>query len=72
MPNDSASFEYEHHKTKCGKCERKILVEILLIGVSHNANVTVICRDCLKDKGINPKFKEEHPEEAKDIEEWIE
>lgn len=62
---------YEHHKEKCSQCGRRILVQIVLDGSSHNMNVSVVCAECLKKIGVNGEFKKERPEEAKDIEEWL-
>lgn len=56
-----------NYKVKCSGCGRKILVEIFLIGVSHNASVSATCADCLN---IHPDYKAKNPEEAKAIEEW--
>ena len=36
--------------TSCGKCERKFLVERLLIGVSHTAGTYVTCWDCIDEE----------------------
>jgi len=63
-------FPYTYHKLACTKCGRKIIVEVLLIGVDHTASITAVCAECLK-KGVNKEFAEKNPEAAKDIEEWI-
>jgi hypothetical protein len=59
-------------KLKCSKCGRKILVEIGLIGVSHNAMVNVTCAECLKKGGLSDDFKKRFVEVAADIEKWLE
>lgn len=33
----------------CGKCSRRILVEQIMIGISHTAKVLVLCWDCLDE-----------------------
>ena len=65
-------LRYEYHKLKCSKCGRKILVEIGLIGVSHNAIVSVTCAECLKKVKLPDIFKKRHAEAAADIERWLE
>jgi DNA-directed RNA polymerase subunit RPC12/RpoP len=50
-------MKYEYHKLKCSSCGRKILVEIGLIGVSHNAMVSVTCADCQKKVGLSDDLK---------------
>ena len=64
------NLDYEHHKVACGKCGRKILVEISLFGVSHNCGVMATCADCLSVP-VNDRFKREHSEVAADIEKWL-
>ncbi len=62
-------MDYMHHKLTCKKCGRKILVEIILMGTSHNAGVLVTCAECLGK--LDEKFCKEHPEEAESIKAWI-
>ena len=64
-------FGYEHHKEKCSQCGRRILVQIILNGTSHNIGVGVVCADCLAKIGVGEEFRMEHPEEAQDIENWL-
>lgn len=64
-------FNYEHHKEKCSQCGRRILVQIILDGSSHNISVSVVCADCLAKIGVGEEFRKEHPEEAQDIENWL-
>lgn len=63
-------FGYHYNKCVCSKCGRKILVEKILIGVSHTTHTQAMCLDCLIEKGVDEDFKEKHPEAAKDMEEW--
>ena len=65
------SLGYDYFKEECTKCKRKILVEIGLIGVSHNAGVSVTCADCIKEEQIPKNFKKENPEAYNDITKWI-
>lgn len=65
------AFEYKSYKVKCSRCGREILVEVVLFGINHNANVSAICKECLKEQGLSLKFKEESPEHAKEIQEWL-
>lgn len=60
-----------YYKLQCGKCGRKILVEVLLIGSNHNADVMVNCAECLKKSGVHPEFKKRYSKAASDIERWI-
>ena len=62
---------YTYYKLKCEKCGRKILVEIVLMGVNHNMAVIATCAKCLKKKGPMKGFKEQRPSEYEDIMEWI-
>lgn len=56
------------HMVECGKCKRKILVEMPLIGVPHHTGVQVTCGDCLV---LADSFRNEYPEQAKQVEEWL-
>jgi len=56
------------HFAQCGKCKRKVLVEMPLIGVPHHTDVLVTCADCLV---VSDSFKTDFPEQAKQIEEWL-
>lgn len=53
----------------CRKCGRRILVEIVLCGVSHNTSITATCAQCIGT--VNEEFKARHPEAAQKIEEFI-
>jgi len=64
-------LKYEYHKLKCSICGRKILVEIGLVGASHNILVKATCANCLKKTGIPEEFKREHTNATKDIEKWL-
>lgn len=66
-----SKIEYTYYKKKCSKCGRKILVEIVLIGTNHNADIIATCAECLKKESLPKEFVSERPEIAKDIEEWI-
>jgi len=65
------SFRYQYFKKECTKCKRRILVEIGLIGVSHNAGISVTCADCIKEERIPERFKKENREAYNDIIKWI-
>lgn len=64
-------YHVQEHFLECEHCKRKILVSVVLFGVSHNGAMTVDCRECLKDKGINPEFVKERPEQAARIQRWL-
>ena len=53
------SFGFESTGTvkKCGKCERKIFVERVLIGVDHTANMAANCWDCLPRENKEKAFE---------------
>jgi hypothetical protein len=57
----------EGHFIKCSKCGKKIVIEIVLCGVSHNVGVSAVCAECMK---VDADFKKEHPDIAKQIEEF--
>lgn len=59
----------ETHFEKCG-CGKRIVIQILLNGTSHNLGLSIICSDCVKAGKIDSKYKNENPEMAKTIEEW--
>jgi hypothetical protein len=63
---------YEYRKLRCSRCGRKILVEIGLIGVSHNAVVSVACAERLKEVGLSDDFRRRFAKAAADIERWLE
>ena len=67
----SVDFGYTYYREKCGKCGRKILVEMLLFGVPHHTGVSVTCASCLEKSGLPELFKKQRPGEAADIEQWI-
>ena len=60
-------FSSMGHLASCCKCDRKILVEMTLIGVQHHISLHVTCADCLV---LGKDFREKHPKEAKQLEEW--
>ena len=66
-----SEMSYEYHKLTCSHCNRKILVEIMLDGTSHNMGVQATCADCLGQKGLGTEFKAENPTAASDIEHWL-
>ena len=56
---------------KCSFCKEEILISIALIGVNHNAGLSVIHKKCLKNRGLDETFRKQSPNEAKEIEEWL-
>ena len=64
-------MELIHYFERCNECKREILVSVALIGVNHNSAINVVCKECLKKKGIDKRFKDKNPEETKKIEEWL-
>jgi hypothetical protein len=56
---------------ECSNCGRKILVERFLIGVNHTTSIKIICQDCLRKSRIAKNFREKHPKEAREIEDWL-
>ena len=65
------TFDYRFRFGKCGKCGHELLVETLLFGIDHTADIIVTCKDCLKKAPLPEEFIKEHPEEAKAIVEWL-
>jgi len=51
-------------------CGRKILVQIALIGDSHNLGVSIVCGDCIRAGRVDREYKKHNPELAKEIEDW--
>ena len=64
-------MELVNYFEKCKECGREILVSVALIGVNHNAGLSVICKECIKKKGVDKKFKKQSPERAEEIEKWL-
>lgn len=64
-------MEVINYFERCSECKREILVSVGLFGVNHNAGISVICKECIKKKGIDEKFKKQNPTLAKEIEEWF-
>ncbi len=60
----------ETHFSKCPFCARKILVQVGLFGVSHNLGVTAVCGDCIRERGVDPKYWADDPSNARQIEAW--
>lgn len=54
----SEDFERELHKIKCGFCGRAIIVEIVLMGISHNLGVAAYCKDCLRKNKVAKNLKQ--------------
>jgi len=55
------------HLCKCRKCGRKILVELVLIGVPHHDTPIVTCSECLV---LDSEFRNKNPDIAKQLDEW--
>jgi hypothetical protein len=45
----------EGHLLQC-KCGRQVLVEIILVGVSHNVKVIITCWECLSQEAQQRAF----------------
>jgi hypothetical protein len=67
----SIKLDYGYRIADCPKCGRAILVQYGLFGIDHTTGICVICKDCLKKIGISEEFTKEHPEEAKEISDWL-
>ena len=67
MP-DALDLHYSKHLLECTKCNRKILVEEGLCGVSHTVWIHATCAECLGK--IDPHFKRTMAEHAAEIEKW--
>lgn len=65
------TLEYTCRFAKCKGCGKEFLVESVLFGIDHTADIVVTCKDCLKETGIHENFVKEHPEEAKTITKWL-
>jgi len=66
------SYPHAHEDyLECSFCGRKMLVSVVLLGISHNAGMTVDCHECLKVNGINPEYAKERPENAARIQRWL-
>jgi hypothetical protein len=48
-------------------CGRKIVVQLPLIGVPHHRDAYVTCLECMV---VDPKFRENNPEIAAQIDGW--
>ncbi len=57
------------HKTKCSKCERKIIVSIHEFGVNHISGVNVTCGECMGD--VDEEWEAANLKEAKKLSEWL-
>jgi hypothetical protein len=62
-------FQIVGHFLKCHKCNKKFFIEIAINGTDHNLSVSAQCAGCVE---VSKDFKEEHPEEAKKIEDFCE
>ena len=61
-----SELDLSQYPVQCSKCGRKILVSILRVGVSHDANILAMCADCID---WNVDYCKENPEYCKDIQE---
>ena len=59
-------MNYRHYEVKCNNCGRHIIVEAVINGNNHNSVIGAAC--CLN---MNKQFINEHPNDAKVIEEWL-
>ena len=62
--------EYSYTQCECPICGRKILVERILVGVSHTTVIYATCLDCVVKRGFMLGYEEEHPDAVKDLTEW--
>ena len=71
MWNTYKKMEIINYFEKCNFCKRDMLVQVTLFGINHNAGLSVVCKDCIRIRGISKKFKKQSPESAKEIEKWM-
>ena len=67
IPDAGDGVSLVGHKTKCNKCERKVLVQLPMFGAPHHLDVLVTCMECLE---LDEGWKKEHPEVAGDLIDW--
>ena len=62
---------YNYEFISCSVCGKQFLVEQILIGINHTANIVITCKECinLSEKSV---FEKEQPKAYKEIKEWIE
>jgi hypothetical protein len=65
--NEQSHFPSIGELLKCGKCERKILVQMGINGTPHHFGTSVTCADCLV---IDDDFCKKYPDIAKKIQDW--
>ncbi len=64
-------MEALQHKAECTDCGRRILITLVSIGTPHQWVDHIICAKCLVSKGIDKEWAKDNPEEAKELEAWI-
>ena len=52
---------------ECSKCEKKILVEMILFGPPHHQKPSATCAECLE---VMERFRKEQPKITEQIESW--
>jgi hypothetical protein len=67
IPDAGDDVTLAGHKTRCPKCNRKILVQLPLFGAPHHFDAMAVCAECLV---LNKEWSEEHPEVAADLLKW--
>lgn len=55
----------------CIHCRKEVLVTRMINGSDHDLAILIICKECLKEKGLSKEFKKEHPKETAEIEGWL-
>ena len=62
-------MNYNYEFISCNVCGKQFLVERIMIGVNHTANMIITCKECisLTEKSV---FEKEQPKAYKEIKKW--
>lgn len=62
--------QYHFITTKCGTCNRPLLIEQWVNGSNHTMGLTVICAECIT-LPFPADFEKNHSIEAEEIKKWL-
>jgi hypothetical protein len=68
LPGKNDGLPMMGHLTACHRCGRKVLVELVLIGVPHHVKVLVTCGECLV---LSEQIRKAQPAITAKIEAWL-
>ena len=68
IPGKNGGLSIMGHLASCHKCGRKVMVQLVLFGVPHHAQVILTCAECVEP---SEQMRKEHPEIVSKVENWL-